>query len=86
MDTIFSTVGSRTYDFWVYNRSRDGVRLKSVRLRKGNQTGFRVNVDGSYLDNTFGSVVNNLEVRKDDSIRVFVELTSPEPTGYAPDD
>lgn len=78
MDTIFSTVGSRTYDFWVYNRSRDGVRLKSVRLRKGNQTGFRVNVDGSYLDNTLGSVVNNLEVRKDDSIRVFVELTSPE--------
>ena len=35
MDTVFSTVGSRTYDFWVYNRSRDGVRLSSVRLRQG---------------------------------------------------
>ena len=78
MDTIFSTVGSRTYSFWAYNRSSDGIRLQSVRLRQGNQTGFRVNVDGSYLDNTLGSVVNNLEVRKGDSIRVFVELTAPE--------
>ncbi len=78
MDTVFSTIGSRTYDFWVYNRSRSGVRLKSVRLRQGNQTGFRVNVDGSYLDNAIGSVATDLEVRKGDSIRVFVELTSPE--------
>lgn len=78
MDTVFSTVGSRTYDFWVYNRSREGVRLASVRLRQGNQTGFRVNVDGSYLDNSLGSVVTDLEVRKGDSIRVFVELTAPE--------
>ena len=78
MDTVFSTIGSRTYDFWVYNRCRSGLRLKSVRLRQGNQTGFRVNVDGSYLDNNIGSVVTDLEVRKGDSIRVFVELTSPE--------
>ncbi len=78
MDTIFSTVPSRTYDLWVYNRSNDGLRLNTVRLRHGNQTGFRVNVDGSYLDNTLGSVINDLEVRKGDSIRVFVELTAPE--------
>ena len=78
MDTVFSNVGSRTYDLWVYNRAADGVRLQSVRLRQGNQTGFRVNVDGSYLDNSIGSVVTGLEVRKGDSIRVFVELTSPE--------
>ena len=78
MDTIFSTVPSRTYDFWVHNNAADGLRLTSVRLRNGNQTGFRVNVDGSYLDNTLGSVVTNLEVRRGDSIRVFVELTAPE--------
>ena len=77
MDTVFADVGSRTYDFWVYNRSASGLRLESVRLRMGNQTGFRVNVDGSYLDNSLGSVVNGLEVRKGDSIRVFVELTAP---------
>lgn len=77
MDTVFSMVGSRTYDFWVYNHADRGLRLKSVHLRMGNQTGFRVNVDGSYLDNSLGSVVNDLEVRSGDSLRVFVELTAP---------
>jgi len=78
MDTVFSNIGSSTYTFWVFNQSGDGIRLNSVRLKKGNQTGFRVNVDGSYLDNTMGSAANDLEVRKGDSIRVFVELTAPE--------
>jgi hypothetical protein len=77
MDTVFSTVGSRTYDFWVYNFSSDGIRVQSVRLKQGNQTGFRANVDGFYLDNSYGSVVTDLEIRKNDSIRVFVELTPP---------
>lgn len=78
-DTVFANVGSRTYGFWVFNRSGSGLRLSSVKLRQGNQTGFRVNVDGSYLDNSLGSVATDLEVRKGDSIRVFVELT-PQPT------
>ena len=78
LDTVFSTIGSATYTLWVYNNASDGIKIKSVRLRQGNQTGFRVNVDGSYLDNTLGSVVNNLEVRKGDSLRVFVEITAPE--------
>ena len=34
-----------------------------------------MNVDGSYLDNSNGSQVNNLEIRRKDSILVFVELT-----------
>lgn len=78
MDTVFSNVGSSTYTLWVYNRTDNDLRLNSVRLRNGNQTGFRVNVDGGYLDNDLGSVITNLEVRSGDSLRVFVELTSPE--------
>lgn len=78
MDTMFSGVGSMTYSFWVYNNASDGIRLQTVRLKQGNQTGFRVNVDGSYLDNSLGSVAHDLEVRKGDSIRVFVELTAVE--------
>ena len=78
MDTVFSNVGSRTYSFWVYNHSGSGIRIGTVRLRNGNQTGFRVNVDGSYLDNTLGSVANDFEVRGGDSICVFVELTAKE--------
>lgn len=78
MDTVFSNVASSTYSLWVFNNSGDGLRIKTVRLRNANQTGFRVNVDGSYLDNTAGSVATDLEVRKGDSIRVYIELTAPE--------
>lgn len=75
LDTVFSTVPTRTYGFWAYNRSSDGLRVSQVRLEHGNQTGFRVNVDGIYLDNSTGSQAQDIEVRKGDSIRVFVELT-----------
>ena len=80
MDTLFATVPSATYTFWVHNQSGDGLRLRSVRLERSGQSGFRVNVDGSYLN----PVVNNLEIRQGDSLRVFVEVTafenqSPDP-------
>jgi hypothetical protein len=78
LDTLFSGTPSSTYSFWVHNKNDDGIRLSSVHLSRRNQTGFRVNVDGSYLDNTLGSQVNDLEVRRNDSILVFVELTSSE--------
>lgn len=78
MDTVFSNTGSSTYTFWVYNHTDKGIRLSNVRLKNGNQTGFRVNVDGVYLDNMLGAVATDFEVRKGDSLRVFVELTASE--------
>jgi len=81
LDTLFSTVPSTTYTFWVFNYSDNGIRIRSARLERGNQSGFRVNVDGTFLNPT----VSDLEVRKGDSLRVFVEITayeniSPNPT------
>lgn len=78
MDTVFSRTPSSTYSFWVYNRHDDGIRLSTVKLRRGNQSGYRVNVDGVYLDNSNGSQTSNVEIRKNDSILVFVELTATE--------
>lgn len=77
LDTVFSKVPTATKTFWVYNRSGNGIRCSNIRLANGNQTGFRVNVDGSYLGPTSGYQLNDIEIRKNDSIRVFVELTSP---------
>lgn len=76
LDTIFSGEPTSTHNFWVHNNSGDGIRISRVALEHGNQRGFRVNVDGTYLDNSAGSLAQNIEVRKGDSIRVFVELTS----------
>ena len=76
-DTLFATVPSSTRTFWVYNRSGDGIRCSTVRLAGGNQVGFRVNVDGEYLSPEAGFQVHDVEIRKNDSVRVFVELTAP---------
>lgn len=74
MDTVFSKTSTRTYDFWVHNKGNSGVRIREVRLCQPSLSHFRVNVDGNYVD----SVAYDFEVRKGDSIRVFVELTAPE--------
>lgn len=76
LDTVFSRIPTATRTFWVYNHSGDGLRCASVRLERGNQTGFRVNVDGIYLGSSQGFQTNEVEIRDKDSIRVFVELTS----------
>ena len=77
MDTTFSNIPTATKTFWVYNRSGDGIRCSTVRLERGSYSGFRVNVDGSYLGASADYQVSGIEVRDGDSIRVFVELTSP---------
>ena len=77
LDTIFSKVPSVTKTFWVHNNSGDGIRCSSIRLKNGNQTGFRVNVNGVYLGNAQGFQISDEEIRKGDSIRVFVEVTTP---------
>lgn len=75
-DTIFTRVATSTRTFWVYNGNDKGLRITNIKLSAGNQTGFRVNVDGTYLSQSLGYQVNNVELRKKDSIRVFVELTA----------
>lgn len=76
LDTVFSNVPTVTKTFWAFNHSGDGIRCANIRLDHGNQTGYRVNVDGTYLGPTNGYQINAVEIRNKDSIRVFVELTS----------
>lgn len=73
-DTLFSTVPSATKTFWIHNESSDGIRIRTARLERGTQSGYRVNVDGTYLD----PVGVDFEIRKGDSIMVFVEVTTNE--------
>lgn len=84
MDTTFSNVPTVTHSFWVYNKSGKGLRNISARLEKMQQTGFRVNVDGSYLGQQAGWQLPDIEIRNGDSIRVFVELTSNQQNAKTP--
>ena len=65
-DTIFTTIGSVTKQFRIYNRNKDAVRT-SVSLREGC---YRLNIDG-----IAGNSIDNLEIRGNDSAFIFVEVT-----------
>ncbi len=65
-DTVFTSIGSTTRQFRVYNRNKDAVRT-SVSM---NGDFYRLNIDG-VAANSF----DNLEIRGNDSAFIFVEVT-----------
>lgn len=69
-DTIFTTVGSTTQRFKLYNRNRRPVRIEQIELMGGETSPFRINVDGVPAD-----YLEGVEVPADDSLFVFVEVT-----------
>ena len=84
LDTLFSTTSSSTYQFWVYNLNRSGLRLTNIRLAHGNQTGFRVNVNGTPLNGNNGFQASDMPIYHSDSLRVYVEATAPNTGVNAP--
>lgn len=69
-DTVFTTVGSSTRTFLVYNRNSRPIKISSIRLARGNASNFRINVDGLK-----GVSFSDLEIKGKDSLFVFVEVT-----------
>jgi hypothetical protein len=69
-DTIFSTVGSTTRRFMIYNMNSEALNMESILLAGAGTTGFRMNVDGRK-----GSRFENVGIRAKDSMYVFVEVT-----------
>ncbi len=70
LDTIFSNIGSSTYNLKVYNRSDEDINIPTVRLSQGEASNYRLNVDG-----VPGKVFENVQILAKDSIFVFVETT-----------
>lgn len=69
-DTVFTTVGSITENFKVYNPYKETIRISSIRLNGGDQSTFRMNVDGRP-----GTFHKDIEIAPKDSIWIFVEAT-----------
>jgi hypothetical protein len=69
-DTVFTTVGSITKVFKVYNNSNEPVMIRSIQLGGGYASNYRFNIDGKH-----GVKIENLEIRGKDSAWVFVEVT-----------
>lgn len=70
LDTVFTNIGSSTFNLKAYNRSNDAISIPSIRLGLGDASEYRLNVDGIP-----GRVFENVEILANDSIFIFVETT-----------
>ncbi len=71
LDTVFTNIGSSTYSFKVYNRTDNDLTIPTITLERGENSGYRLNVDGIP-----GKSFENIQVLAKDSIFVFVETTT----------
>ncbi len=69
-DTVFTTIGSTTKQFKIYNKENKTVKIDEIELVGGENSPFRMNVDG-----LMGTKLTNLKLEGKDSLFVFVEVT-----------
>lgn len=80
LGVVFTSEGTPTHSFKVYNRRDKGVNISSIRFRDAAmEEMFRLNVDG-----VSGRSFENVEIRANDSIFVLVEATLPENGATSP--
>ncbi len=69
-DTVFTTLGSTTKRFLIYNQNPESIIISKIKLKTGSNSNFRMNVNGQP-----GVAFNDIEIRGNDSMFVFVEVT-----------
>lgn len=69
-DTVFTTIGSASKIFMIYNPSEKRLNISSVSLGKGEASPYRLNVDG-----LSGFNISDLEIAAGDSAFVIVKVT-----------
>ncbi len=69
-DTVFTTIGSATRFFKIYNPHSKSITVERIYVSSGKQSDFRINVDGRA-----GPLVESVEIGPGDSIYVFCEVT-----------
>jgi hypothetical protein len=74
-DTVFTTIGSTTKIFMIYNPYKESIIISKAYIATGISSQFRINIDGSS-----GPSLQNIELLPQDSMFVFVQVTV-NPTG-----
>ncbi|MFO7672349.1 MAG: hypothetical protein R6V74_01425 [Lutibacter sp.] len=70
LDTVFTNIGSSTYNLKVYNKSNKNISVPYIGLGKGENSFYRLNVDGIP-----GKIFENVEILAKDSLYIFIETT-----------
>jgi hypothetical protein len=68
-DTVFTTLGSVTHYFRIFNDNNQKLKLRNVSLAGGASSVFKINVDG-----TPGPAVSDIDIEANDSLYVFVSV------------
>ncbi|MDQ3048731.1 MAG: hypothetical protein M3R27_14370, partial [Bacteroidota bacterium] len=74
-DTVFTTVGSTTKIFKIFNNNSQPINISKIALATGSISQFRINVDG-----VSNFAFSDVEIMAGDSLFVFVQVTV-DPTG-----
>jgi len=69
-DTVFTSTGSITQSFKIFNANSKGIRINSVRLAGGSASPFKINVAGAT-----GPQVADVEIAANDSTYVFATVS-----------
>lgn len=68
-DTVFTSTGSITQSFKIFNGNDQKLRVSNIQLMGGTTSAFRLNVDGSA-----GVNFDNIDIEPNDSIYAFVTV------------
>lgn len=69
-DTVFTSIGSTTQQFKIYNKDSKTIRIDEIELMGGTSSKFSINVDGLH-----GTTIQDIYIEGGDSLFVFVEVT-----------
>jgi hypothetical protein len=76
LDTVFTNIGSSTYNLKIYNNSNNNILIPSISLENGEDSYYRLNVDGMYGgQSNSGKYFENVELLAKDSLFIFIETT-----------
>jgi Right handed beta helix region len=69
-DTVFTSIGSATRSFKIFNRNSQAVKISKISLANKTKAVFNLNIDG-----ISGRSFTDVEIPANDSIYVFAEVT-----------
>jgi hypothetical protein len=76
LDTVFTNISSSTYTLKVYNRSNDDIHIPTIAFANGDNSKYRMMVDGMTGRDGKGKYFENVEILAKDSLYVFIEATA----------
>jgi len=69
-DTVFTAQGSATRSLKIYNKQKDDITVSSIRLKNGDKSAYRLNVNG-----ISGTEIKDVDIAGNDSAWVFAAVT-----------